>query len=301
MKIGIVGSGAVGLYYGARLSRIGQDVHFLARSDYEHLRAHGLQIRVSDGDFELNPINVYRSSEEIGICDLVIISIKSTSNDVIEGLIRPLVGEKTSLLTLQNGLSNDRLLARLHPDNRVLNGLCFICLNRAGSGVVDCFILGSISIGEFEAKASPFTHELKELFDKAGLNCSVYDDLRLAQWKKLLWNVPFNGLTIAGGGITTETILSDRGLLDLTKDLMNEIRLGASALNMSIPVELPQELIERTYGMGAYKPSSVIDYLQGKPVEVEAIWGEPLRQAKAAGVDLPKLEMLYRLLKILCP
>lgn len=300
MKIGIIGSGAIGLYYGARLQRIGQEVHFLARTDFESIRKNGIQIRAGDGDFTLNPVNVHKSSETIGVCDLVIVAMKATSNHAVESLTRPLVGEATTLLTFQNGLSNDRFLTGLFPGHRVLNGLCFICLNRVDPGVVDCFILGSISIGEFKAKASLFTQQLKDIFNEAGMNCSVYDDLQLAQWKKLVWNVPFNGLTIAGGGITTQDILEDSGLSQLVLDLMNEIREGAAALGMSISSDFPQEQIEKTRGMGPYKPSSVIDFLQKKPVEVEAIWGEPLRQAQAAGVRVPKLEMLYHLLRITC-
>src|SRR5882757_8057259 len=112
MKIGVVGCGAVGSYYGAKLGRSGQEVHFLLRGDYEAVRRKGVLIQSPEGDFRFNPKCV-RTPGEIGECDLVLIGLKTTANDQLGKLLKPLVGPSTAILTLQNGLGNEALLAAL--------------------------------------------------------------------------------------------------------------------------------------------------------------------------------------------
>src|SRR5215510_16499790 len=135
MKIAVVGCGAVGSYYGARLSRAGTDVHFLLRSDYEAVRRNGVFIHSPEGDFNARP-RWANAPEHIGESDLVLIGLKTTANDQFPRLLPPLVGPKTAVLTLQNGLGNEEQLARLFPVEQILGGLCFVCLNRVAPGVV---------------------------------------------------------------------------------------------------------------------------------------------------------------------
>lgn len=300
MKIAIVGCGAVGLYYGARLERSGQEVHFLMRSDYASARAAGISVVASDGDFVVSPARAHRDPVSIGICDLVIVSLKTTSNDALPALLGPLVGDRTALLTLQNGLGNDELLAMLFPWNSILSGLCFVCLNRVAPAKVESFLLGSVSIGAFSPAATGLAQEVVAMFAKSGVETRFAADLRLTQWKKLVWNVPFNGLAIAAGGVATDVIIGRDELMELTRALMQEVLDGAAALGLTIEPSYIDFQIDRTRKMGAYKPSSMIDFLDGRPVEVECIWGEPLRRAQGAGAKLPRLEMLYALLKQLC-
>jgi 2-dehydropantoate 2-reductase len=120
------------------------------------------------------------------------------------------------------------------------------------------------------------------------------------QWKKLVWNVPFNGLSIVAGEISTDVIVSDEGLSRLARGLMEEIIAVAAAIGMEIESDFIDEQFALTRSMGEYKPSSLVDYLAGRTVEVGAIWGEPLRLGIEAGLDLPKLETLYRLLLLAC-
>ncbi len=300
MNIGIIGAGAVGLYYGGRLQRVGEDVHFLLKSDFDAIRENGIRIRASDGNFHLPNVQGYLKSEEIGPVDLAIVALKATSNEILPELLAPIVGPDTAILSLQNGLGDDVFLKERFPSNLILGGLCFICLNRVGPGMVENYHLGSIAMGEHGGPVSPRTKLIGEMLNRAGLNCRVSDDLRLMQWKKLVWNVPFNGLSIAAGEVTTDVIIGDEGLCGLARGLMEEIIAAATALGMEIDRDFIDEQIDLTRSMGEYKPSSLVDFQAERPVEVEAIWGEPLRQAVQAGLDVPKLETLYRLLRILC-
>src|SRR6185312_11437952 len=130
MRIAVVGSGAIGTYYGGKLAAGGADVHFLVRSGFEQVRTNGIHIFGPGEDVRISPVNVYRSTGEIGPSDLVLIAIKATANADLLKLIPPLLGEQTLLLTLQNGLGNEEFLAEHFGAERVLSGLCFICLRR---------------------------------------------------------------------------------------------------------------------------------------------------------------------------
>ena len=297
-KIAIVGSGAIGTYYGCLLANTGADVHFLLRSDLEAVRAKGsLRLQTPKGEIVVAAPKIYGTTEEIGPCDLVIIALKTTANGVFEKLIRPLLKDDTAILTLQNGLGSDEQLAALFGAERVLGGLCFICVNRTAPGEILCIEPGALAFGEFGRPISERLRAIVALFERSGVKCSASDNLAELRWKKLVWNVPFNGLAIAAGGITTDKILASPELENQVRALMTEVIEAAAKFGYVIPQAFIEKQISSTRPMGPYRPSSLIDFLEGREVEVESIWGEPLRRAKAAGIAMPRLETLYATLK----
>lgn len=296
-KIVVVGAGAVGSYYGGMLAHAGEDVRFLLRSDLAAVRERGLTIHTRGETVALPSVPAFATTVEIGPCDLVIIALKATANDALDALLPPLLHASTALVTLQNGLGNEDCLAARWGAERVLGALCFVCLNRTAPGVIEHLDHGSISIGEFRGGPQPRTHALAAAFRRAGIDSKVVENLLTERWRKLLWNIPFNGLAIAAGGATVADVLADDGLRATARELMTEALDAAARLGHAIPVEFADHQIERSYSMGAYRASSLIDWQRGNPVEVEAIWGEPLRQGLAAGAAMPRLEFLYRLLR----
>lgn len=294
--IAVVGPGAVGGYYGGMLAHCGLDVRFLMRSDLEAVRARGLVIHTQGSTVEVPRVQAFATPGEIGPCDLVIVALKATANASLDELIPPLLHERTALLTLQNGLGNDEYLAERWGAERVMGGLCFVCLNRTGPGVIEHFDHGTISIGEFVGGPQARTRELVEAFVGAGIDARAVENLITERWRKLLWNIPFNGLAIAAGGATVADVLADDGLRASAHALMGEALDAARRLGHEIPDSFADFQIERSYSMGTYRPSSLIDWELRRPVEVEAIWGEPLRRGQAAGAEMPRLELLYRLL-----
>jgi len=197
MKIAVVGCGAVGSFYGAKLARAGLDVHFLLRSDYQTVRAEGVRIRSFEGDFEVHP-KCACLPEQIGPCDLVLIGLKTTATHQYSRLLTPLLGENTVLATLQNGLGNEEMLHSLFPIQRVIGGLCFVCLNRIAPGVVVHLDHGKVVVGDFESAGSDLgASKLAELFRGAGIFASMTENLAQTRWEKLAWNIPFNGLGVA--------------------------------------------------------------------------------------------------------
>src|SRR5437667_4093687 len=296
MRIAVVGSGAIGSYYGAHLAHGGADVQFLMRGDLKEVRRHGFCVRGKGGNFRVANVNCYNSTKEIGPCDLVIIAVKATSNADLVDLIPPLLHEQTMLVTLQNGLGNEEFLAKHFGAERVLGGLCFICVTRISRNEVEAYDHGTLAIGEYERNASKRQHAIALQFAACGINCSVTDDLALERWRKLVWNIPFNGLSILAGGISTAEILTNDDLRSVTLALMGEVIDAANACGHALDKAVARELIQRTDKVGAFKPSTLSDWEKGEPLEIEAIWGEPLRRAALAGANVPQLEIIYALL-----
>ena len=287
----------MGLYYGAKLAHSGVPVSFLARRDLAHLQQEGLQIRCTEGDFHLPQIKVYAEPQEIGAVDLVIVAIKTTSNTSLEKLLPPLIGHETSVCTLQNGLGNEDLIGSIVGRNRVLCGVCHVCVSRPTPGVASNMSGGNIRFSDLTEGDTPRAQSVAQLFEKAGIRCSVAPSVGSARWYKLVWNVPFNGLSISEGGIDTAQILANPKLYAEALTLMNEVMAASTALGFPQDPEHPKQEIARTQKMGAYQPSSLLDYLANKPVELESIWGEALRQGTAAGVPMLQLTELYQKLK----
>ncbi len=294
--IAVVGTGALGIYYGGRLVRAGHDVTFLARSEVEPLRGRGMTVKAPDGQFSLPHVKVVSTPEEIGPVHLVVVTLKATANDQLARLLRPLLHAETAVLNLQNGLGVDEAVAGVVGGERTLGGLCFVGVNRVALGEAVCAHLGYIELGEFTGGPTARTQAVANLFRGADVKVVVAASLHAARWRKLVWNVPFNGLAVSEGGMMTDRILDDAGREERVRALMREVQAIAATEGVVIEDAFLEDNVERTRTM-AYKPSTMMDYVAGKPLEVEPIWGEPLRRAKAAGVPAPELAALYEKLK----
>jgi 2-dehydropantoate 2-reductase len=315
MKIAILGCGALGSYYGARLCRAGEEVHFLLRSDYEAVSRDGVHIQSVEGDFHVRP-KCARRPAEIGPADLVLIGLKTTANPALPELLPPLVGPATAVLTLQNGLGNDALIASLIGPEKTLGGHCFVCLNRVAPGKIHHIAHGSVVMGEFGRPSQPRTHQIAGLIAQSGVSCAVRENLEQAHWEKLVWNIPFNGLGVAGCAgleavlrgqlepgqkrgpcLTTDRLLADPRWAQLVRELMMETIRSAQSLGLAVSESEADVNMARTARMGAYKASTLLDFERGHELELEALFLAPWRAARRAGVATPRLTALCALLR----
>jgi 2-dehydropantoate 2-reductase len=176
----------------------------------------------------------------------------------------------------------------------VIGGLCFTCINRTAPGMIESLLPGYVQFGQLAGGLTDRGKQVADAFAEAGIKIRKADSLNEALWRKLCWNIPFNGLSIAAGGITTDLILSNPELKQRAWDLMLEVQTVARAHGVEIEDAFLHRQFELTEPMGPYKPSSLIDFLAGKPVEVDAIWGEPLRRGKGKSLAMPETERLLR-------
>lgn len=298
MRIAIVGAGALGLYYGAMLQRSGVDVHYLLRRDYDAVVRHGLKVYSVLGDFHLPQVKAYPAVTEIGPVDLVIVGLKTFANHQMTALIRPLLKETTTILTLQNGLGNEEVLAAAFGSERILGGIAFLCSNRGKPGEVHHLGEGRIRLGEFSGGLTPRSEALATMFKSSGVPCEAVADLRRARWEKLVWNIPFNGLSALLDKDVTE-LLTFEPTRELVRELMLEVIAAANAQGLSRDIngsEFSAQMITFTDQMDHYRPSMQIDRAEGRPLELEAIYAIPLRRAAAVGRPMLRVDMLCRLL-----
>lgn len=306
-RVAVIGAGAVGCYYGARLAQAGHEVHFLMRSDYEAVREHGLEVRSKDGDFHLDKPLVHRTPEEIGPVDWVVCALKATAVQDARDLIARCLGEDTRILLLMNGLGLENTFAEWFGAERIFGGLAFTCINRLAPGVVHHIDYGAVTIAHFQDDPAAL-QDARSLWDGATVTLHTAPSLLAARWNKLLWNIPYNGLAVTAGGITTDRVMSDPGLRDAAEATMREVIAAANAdlaahgqAGRLDGDEAIPAMLRATEEMAAYRPSTMIDFVEGRPLEVEAIFGEPLRRAQALGVPVPYITLLTALMRTLDP
>jgi 2-dehydropantoate 2-reductase len=291
-QVAIVGSGALGLYYGGRIALAGKEVTFLARGDLAALQRDGLTISWPGQRHTVAPVRVAATPGAIGPVDLVVIGLKATANAALPHLLPPLLGPRTAVVNLQNGLGVDEAVAAVVGGPRTLGGLCFVGVNRVAPGVAVCSEEGHIALGEYSGPPTPRTEAVAAVFRAAGVRVQSAESLLAARWRKLIWNVPFNGLAVAGGGLLSDEILRDPAREARVRALMREVQAIARAEGVEIADSFLTDNLERTRLM-PYKPSTLLDFLAGRPLELEPIWGEPLRRARRLGVPTPELAQLY--------
>lgn len=312
-RYAIIGTGAIGGYYGARLQQAGCEVHFLLRSDYEQVRDRGLIVESVDGDFTLPQVYAYSDPAQMPPIDVVIVALKGTMNDRLPALMPPLAPDAI-VLTLQNGLDIEAGIAQWFDPERILGGLCFICANKIGSGHIRHVDYSKIVMGAHSPRQQrqPITADMEAIaadFERARIPMTLTDDLLMTRWRKLVWNVPYNGLSVVLDAQTDE-MMANPDLRSLITSLMTEVVTVAnawgaklSAPNPSPQRQLPEDLIpsmlDHTDQMRPYRTSMKLDYDSGRPLEVETILGNPVRAAAQIGIPAPQMTMLYQQVKFL--
>ncbi|MFV3288556.1 putative 2-dehydropantoate 2-reductase [Pseudomonas sp. NY11955] len=302
-RIGIIGSGAIGGFYGLMLARAGFDVHFLLRSEYQAVREQGLSLDSAVHGALQMKVQAYASAADMPRCDWLLIGAKATSNAQLAPLIVQAAAPGAKVVLLQNGLGvEEQLRPALRSDMHLLGGLCFICVNRQGPGVIRHQALGAVNLGYHSGPAmdggAEWVNEGAALFQAAGIDSQAMANLALARWQKLVWNVPYNGLSVLLGASTTP-LMADNHARELIQALMAEVVQGAAACGHVLPEGYAQHLFQVTERMPDYWPSMYHDHVHKRPLELQAIYAEPLARARAAGCSLPRMEMLYQALSFL--
>jgi 2-dehydropantoate 2-reductase len=305
-RIGVIGAGAIGGFYGAMLVRAGYDVHFLLRSEYDVVKANGLQINSAvHGELRIDQVNAYRNAAGMPKCDWLLVGAKSTSNRDLAPSIISAAADGAAVAVLQNGLGVEGDLRQVLPDHlHVLGGLCFICVHRSALGVVEHQALGGINLGYHSGPAASEDEQQArvaegvEMFRTAGVDSNAATNLAQARWQKLVWNMPYNGLSVllnAG----TAPLMESPDSRALVKAIMEETCGAAAACGHRLQEGLVDRMLMMTDRMPDYLPSMYHDHAQNRPMELEAIYGAPLAAAAAVGYAMPKTEALYQALRFI--
>lgn len=305
MKFAIVGTGALGGFYGGLLARNGEDVHFLLNSDVDFVREHGLRIDSKLGDFHIAQPQAYASVDEMPKCDYIVIALKSTQNHLLEKLLPPLMHEDSVILVLQNGLHVEQKAREVAGEGRVAGGCCFLCSNKVGPGHIKHLDYGRILMGPYKGINDDETgpdlvvlQDIAQRLKSSGVDCTMTEDLSVARWRKLMWNIPFNGLSVVLNA-STDALMRHPHSRALAESIMQEVRQTANACGHNIEPEFVTYMMDNTDEMVPYDSSMRLDFLAGRPIEAESIFGNAIRAAARKQVAAPLIHSLYRQLNFL--
>lgn len=298
MKYGIIGTGAIGGYYGAKLAHAGQEVHFLLHRDYEYVKQHGLQVDSCDGSFHLDNVNVYQHAEDMPQCDVVLVGLKSVNNDKLKSLLPPLLHAHTLVVLIQNGIGVEEDVQKMFPDVQLAAGLAFICSAKTEPGLVSHQCYGSINLANYSCKDEALMQTVVDEFRQGGIETGLVE-YHEARWKKAVWNMPFNGMTVALH-TQTDQLLKNQSTRQLIREQMMEVVSAAQHLGVkNLDESFVDKMIETTDAMTPYSPSMRLDYDFHRPMEIYYLYTRPLKIAREAGCPMPKLEMLEAELRFL--
>ena len=294
----IVGTGALGGYYGGMLAKAKKEVHFLFNSDYEWVRSNGLRVDSVQGDFVLPVVNAYNRPEDMPKCDVVLVCMKTTSESLLKSLLAPIIHAQSIVLLIQNGYGNEAKLKIDFPNLIVGGGLGFICSSKVGPGHIVHQDFGKLTIGiDHGASAELLTPVIFDLIE-SGISAEITENLELSRWKKLVWNVPYNGLCVVLGA-TTEDLMNCPSTYQLIQCIMQEVVGAANACGFLIEDGFIQAMLDSTKKMKPYAPSMKLDFDHKRPMEIDAIYARTLAAAEKVGFAMPKVSMLKAQLEFL--
>lgn len=297
MSYGIIGTGAIGGYYGAMLAKAGNEVHFLFHKDYEYVKQHGLQVDSCNGDFHLHDVRAYAHTSEMPQCDVVLVCLKTVNNHLLTSLLPPLLHPETVVVLIQNGIGVEADVQKMFPKVHLAAGLAFICSAKTEPGRVSHQCYGSINLANYSCDDTTLQAVRDDLL-KAGVEARLVE-YHEARWKKAVWNMPFNGMTVA---LHTETdkLLSNPHTRRLIREQMMEVVGVARQLGVkNVDEEFVEKMLVTTDAMVPYSPSMRLDYDFHRPMEIDYLYTRPIEIAREAGTDMPKLAMLEAELRFL--
>lgn len=296
LTFGVFGTGAVGAYFGGRLAEAGEDVGFVARGRHlAAIREHGLHVESVEGDFHLHPVRATDDPAAIGPVDVVLVGVKAWQVPEAAEALRPLVGERTCVLPLQNGVEAPVQLADLLGADRVLGGLCHILAFIEGPGHIR-HMGGTpyVAFGELDGSGSARVEALRQAFSRArGVTVEVPPDINVALWSKFLFIAALSGV----GAMTREPIGVVRTRpewRELLRRAMEEIRAVAAAGRIALPSDIVEKTLAYIDGLPPDGTASMQrDIMQGRPSELEAQAGAVVRLGDRLGVAVPVHRMIY--------
>lgn len=298
MKYAIIGTGAVGGYYGGRLANAGHDVHFLLHSDYEYVRENGLHVESCNGSFHLPSPNVYHSVHDMPQADVVIVALKTTRNALLAELLPPLLHPQTLVLLIQNGIGLEPDVQKMFPGLWLAAGLAFICSAKTGLGQVSHQCYGHINIGNYSCPDAHIMEQLIADFNASGIKAAEVE-YHEARWKKAVWNMPFNGMTVVMDA-QTDKLLQNPSTMALIRRQMLEVIGAARALGVqNIDESFADRMIQNTLDMVPYSPSMKLDHDFHRPMEIDYLYTRAIAEAHMAGFAMPCLEMLEAQLRFI--
>ncbi|MCG6167955.1 ketopantoate reductase family protein [Leptospira sanjuanensis] len=300
-RILVLGAGAIAGLYAGKLAQTGCKIDFWVRNNASLFQEKGFTVQsIPWGNFTFKPNRVLEkiSPGDLEQYDLIINCLKCLPEIRLETILGKTIPEHLPILLLQNGIGIEEPVEVLYPNNEILSGLAFVCANRLEEGNVLHLDYGELVIGSWNRNSSFTTKTIVERFSKVGVPANATETIRQARWKKLMWNAPFNPISVLSGGKNTSEILAQSFGRKLVVEIMKEVQKLSEVDGATVPIEQISKFIQMTEAMKPYKTSMLLDFEAGRPMELEAILGNAIRIGEKYGLEIPHIHTLYSLLKL---
>lgn len=301
MTIVVFGAGGVGTFFGGLLARAGRhDVRFIARgAQLEALRTRGIRIDSTTlGTIDVPPVPASASAAEAGPQDLVLVCVKAQQTPEILDEVAPLVGPRTMIVTLQNGVESDDVLAVRFGRERIIPGVVYVGATLDRPGHVSHVAAGTISLGVPPGADRQRVEAVREALATTGLPVRISDDIVRERWRKLLWNASFNTVSAVTMRDTGE-LLAVPAARALLMALMREVVAVARAQRIDLTDADVDAQITWTEKAGRIRTSTAVDRERGREMEIDALIGVVSRRGRHYGVPTPSADALLGLLLML--
>jgi 2-dehydropantoate 2-reductase len=299
VRIAVMGAGAVGGYFGARLAAASNDVAFIARG--RHLTAiqrGGLTVESPQDNLHIRDALCTDDPTQVGTVELILFCVKSYDTESAAQSLAPMMGRNTVILSLQNGVDNADKLAQLWGSDRILAGVVYIGSELLVAGRIKHSAGGRIVFGGLDGQIHQATQAIERVLSSAQIPCEVHREIRNVQWRKLLWNAPFCAISCMTRATAKEIVESD-SLTKLALDCMMEVREAAKSQAVDLDPALFDETLNFSKSLGDFKPSMLQDLEAGKPLEYEAFNGIVVESLRRTGKEAPTNQVFYGTLEYL--
>ncbi len=299
MKIGVMGAGGIGGYFGGLLARGGVDIHFVARGKHRQaILEEGLQIVSSQGSFSVQT-HVTSDPDEIGPVDLLLFSVKSYDTEDVAQFVSPMVEEDTVILSLQNGIDNVQKLSDVFGEERVLPGTAYIESSIAAPGVIaHRGKAGRIVFGEPSGERTPRVEQFLNLFLSVGIEAELSTDISKVLWSKFLFICAIHGVcTLSRASLGLVLALPE------TREFVIGVMGEVEALARCKKVNLPEQVVSEALALAdsynrRFKCSMLRDLEWRRPMEIEALNGMVVKLGQECGLQTPLNQAIYAPLKL---
>ncbi len=293
MRIAVMGAGAVGGYFGAKLAAAGNELIFIARGAHlAALNQSGLHVESFQGNLHISSALFTDDPAAATTVDLILFCVKSYDTDIATRAIAPLMAPTTRILSLQNGVDNPSRIAQTWGAERTLAGVVYVGAQLVRPGTIHHSSGGEIVFGELDGSIHEPTKTIQQVISAAKIPCEVITDISKAQWRKLLWNAPFCAISCLTRA-TVKDILESESLRKLAVDCMMEVSAAAKTQGVDLEPGWIDETLKFSHTLGDFKPSMLQDLEAGKPLEFEAFNGVVLNLLRQSGKDAPANQIFY--------
>lgn len=296
LSYAVIGTGGIGIYYGGLLARAGRDVHFLMHSDYEYVKQHGLQIDSVDGNYHLDRPQIHNDAAAMPCCDVVIVGLKTTRNNLLPQLLAKVADRHSIIILIQNGIGVEEDVQKMLPGAQLACGIAYICTTKTAPGTITHAANGRLIVGPYSIADTLLLDRAVTDMRDAGVKVTIGDYLE-TRWKKAVWNMPYNGMTVAMDA-DSMALTKHPAMGPLIRRMMTEVVNAARACGAgNIDESYADKMIALTESMPPYASSMKVDYDHHRPMEIHYLYERPIAEAKKHGFEMPLMGMLEAMLR----